>query len=197
MMNTQLLTTRPGVAASSLQTLRAGHVMPLGSAGGRLEVLHGRVWLTLEGDLDDHVVATGESIRVPANGRALVEGWDDESPALVAWRPGTLLDRLTAYVRSTLSRGWEIVDPAPRISVGSVAAVLAVFVVVAVFGPLSDARSKALAAPALLHNTAGLSAPVGAAAHDREGTPSDARAATPGRARFAAQEARRHPAVPA
>jgi len=197
MMNTQSLNVQPELAEGSLKTLRAGRVMALGSAGGRLEVLHGRVWLTREGDLDDHVVATGESLHIAPNGSALVEAWDDEDPALVAWRPGTLLDRLSAYLRSAFSRGWEIVDPAPRISVGTVAAVLAVFVVVAVFGPLSDARSKALAAPALLHNTSVLSAPVGVAARDREGNPTDAGAATPGRARFSAQEARRRSAVPA
>lgn len=151
-MNTQSLTTHPGVAAASLKTLRAGHVMALGSAGGRLDVLHGRVWLTREGDLDDHVVASGESFRVAPNGRALIEAWDDEAPVLVAWRPGTLLDRLSAW---------------------------------------------AMAASALLHNTAGISSRVGAAAHDREGIPFDAASATPGRARFAAQEARRHPAIPA
>jgi len=197
MMNTQSLTARPGAAAEVLQTLRAGHVVPLGSAGGRLEVLHGRVWLTREGDLDDHVVAAGESVRVAANGSAVVEAWDEEAPALVAWQPGTLFDRASAYVRSVHSRGWEIVDPAPRISVGTVAALLAVFVVVAVFGPLSDARSKSLAAPGLLHNSSVLSAPVGVAARDHEGTPIDAGAATSGRSRFSAQEARRHPAIPA
>ena len=58
------------LAESSLKTLRAGQVMALGSAGGRLEVLHGRVWLTREGDLDDHVVATGESLRIAPNGSA-------------------------------------------------------------------------------------------------------------------------------
>jgi hypothetical protein len=197
MMNTQSLTVHPGLAESSLKTLRAGRVMALGSAGGRLEVLRGRVWLTREGDLDDHVVASGESLRIAPNGSALVEAWDDEDPALVAWWPGTVFDRLSAYLRSSLSRGWEIVDPAPRISAGTVAALLALFVGAAVFGPFSDSRSKALAAPAVLHNTAGFSAPLGVAAHDREGIRSDAGAATPGRARFVAQEARRRSAVPA
>jgi hypothetical protein len=196
MMNTQANPLRRGVSGGSLQTLRAGHVLPLGSAGGRLDVLHGRVWLTRAGDPDDHLVETGESFHVPANGRALVEAWDDEAPALFAWRGGTLKDRASAYARSALSRGWEIVDPAPRISLGTVAALLALFVSAAIFGPLSDARSKALAGPGLLHNTAVLSAPVGAAAQGREGNTIDAGAAIPGRARFAAQEARRHAASP-
>ncbi len=103
-MNTQSMTRRPGGVVGSLQTLRAGQVVPLGSAGGRLEVLHGRVWLTREGDLDDHLVETGGSFSVPANGRALVEAWDDEDPALIAWRAGTLLDRASAYVRTALDR---------------------------------------------------------------------------------------------
>jgi hypothetical protein len=197
MMNTQSLNTRPEVVPHPLQTVRPGQIVPLGSAGGCLEVLHGRVWLTQEGDLDDHIVASGESFRVAANGSAVIEAWDDEAPALVAWRPGTIADRLGTYVRSLIGRGWEIVDPAPRISVGTVAALLAVFVVVAVFGPLSDARSKALAAPAVLHNTAVLSAPVGVAARDREGNSIDAGAETSGRSRFSAQEARRHAAIPA
>ena len=103
-MNTQSSSRRAGTAASALQTLRAGHVVPLGSAGGRLDVLHGRVWLTREGELDDHLVEAGESFSVPANGFAVVEAWDDEDPALIAWRAGTLLDRASAYARSALSR---------------------------------------------------------------------------------------------
>lgn len=196
-MNAQSSSRRSGRAASTLQTLRAGHVVALGSAGGRLDVLHGRVWLTREGELDDHLIEAGESFSVPANGFAVVEAWDDEDPALIDWRGGTLIDRASAYARSALGRGWEIVDPAPRISVGTVAALLALFVSAAIFGPLSDARSKALAAPALLHNTAVLSAPVGAAARDHEGNTNDAGTAVPGRPRFAAQEARRRTGSPA
>jgi len=104
-MNTQRKIAHAGSAASAFQTtLRAGHIVTLGSAGGRLDVLHGRVWLTREGELDDHLVETGQSFSVPANGRALVEAWDDEDPALIAWRAGSLLDRASAYVRSALSR---------------------------------------------------------------------------------------------
>ena len=103
-MNAQSTTNHSGSAASALKTLRAGHIVALGSAGGRLDVLHGRVWLTREGELDDHLVETGQSFSVPANGRAVVEAWDDEDPALIAWRAGSLLDRASAFVRSALSR---------------------------------------------------------------------------------------------
>ena len=47
-----------------LETLRGGAIMPLGTSGGRLEVLHGRVWLTRSGDLDDHVVDSGAELSV-------------------------------------------------------------------------------------------------------------------------------------
>ena len=103
-MNTQSTTSHASGVASALQTLRAGRIVALGSTGGRLDVLHGRVWLTREGELDDHLVETGQSFSVPANGRALVEAWDDEDPALIAWRAGSLLDRASAYVRSALKR---------------------------------------------------------------------------------------------
>ena len=103
-MNAQSTIAPAGSAASALQTLRAGHIVTLGSTGGRLDVLHGRVWLTREGELDDHLVETGQSFSVPANGRAVVEAWDDEDTALIVWRAGTLLDRASAYVRSALNR---------------------------------------------------------------------------------------------
>ena len=103
-MNSQSMSANARSAASALQTLRAGHIVTLGSSGGHLDVLRGRVWLTREGELDDHLVETGQSFSVPANGRALVEAWDDEDPALIAWRAGSLLDRASAYVRSALNR---------------------------------------------------------------------------------------------
>ena len=64
-MDTQSMTAHASRVASALQTLRAGHIVTLGSAGGRLDVLHGRVWLTREGELDDHLVETGQSFSVP------------------------------------------------------------------------------------------------------------------------------------
>ena len=99
--------------------------MPLGSAGGQLEVLHGRVWLTRAGDLDDHVVESGQTLSVPASGRAVVEAWDEAQPALVAWQPTPIVDRVGAGVRSMFGRCWDIVDPVRRIEVGAFAAVVA------------------------------------------------------------------------
>jgi hypothetical protein len=164
----------------------------LGSAGGRLEVLHGRVWLTRTGDLDDHVVESGQSLSIPPSGRALVEAWDDGQPALVAWQPGTFLDRIGAALRSVFGRCWDIVDPARRIGAGSAAAVVALVAGALLFGPLSDARTRALAAPAVLHNSAGTSSRVSLDAGAPRGSSVDAPAGNRERARDAPQEARRH-----
>ena len=58
-MNTQVMKSLGRVAPGAVRTLRPGRILPLGSAGGRLQVLHGRVWLTRSGDLDDHVIDSG------------------------------------------------------------------------------------------------------------------------------------------
>lgn len=191
-MNSQLSASLSSASGADLRTLRSGNVLPLGSAGGKLEVLHGRIWLTRAGDRDDHFVDFGQSVVVPASGRVLVESLDDEQPALIAWRPGTIVDRVGAAVRASFGRCWDIVDPARRIGAGAVAALIALVSGALLFGPLSDARALALAAPALLHNSAGSNAPSGA---DSRSTPrgprADAGAELRERARSAAQEARR------
>ena len=192
-MKTQSIKAGPVAPPTSLRTLRSGHVLPLGSSGGRLDVLHGRVWLTRQGDADDHVLAGGESVRVPAGGAVLVEAWDDASPALVAWQPGRALNRVAACAHRTACRCWEAVDPVRRIGSGAVAAVLALVAGASVFGPISEARSRELAQAVRLHNTAVHSAPTGVAATDGEGSSNDAGAATSGRTGFAAQAARRDP----
>jgi len=122
MMNTQLELFVPGVRRGHLELLQGGRVLPLGASGGKLEVLHGRVWLTRAGDPDDHFVDFGNSIVVPSSGRALVTTIDDARPALVAWRPRGLAERAAAAMQAFTGRCWEIVDPAPRIGAGALAA---------------------------------------------------------------------------
>src|SRR3982750_3411711 len=100
MMNTQTTALDSDILRGAVRTLRAGRVLALGSSGGRLEVLHGRVWLTRAGDIDDHFVDFGQSVVIPAAGRVLVEALDDDRPALIAWSPGTVVDRLGAALRA-------------------------------------------------------------------------------------------------
>jgi len=174
-----------------LQMLRGGAILPLGSGGGRLEVLHGRVWLTRSGDLDDHVVESGATLAVPAAGTSLIEAWDESEPALVAWQPTPLVDRLAARVRALFGRCWDIVDPLRRLGVGTVGVVVALSIGAFLFGPLSEARSRALAAPTVLHNSAGARTSIGLDAGTRTGSSNDVSADARERARNTAQEARR------
>src|SRR6476646_5986124 len=106
MMNTQLIKSLGRVAPGAVRTLRPGRILPLGSAGGRLQVLPGRVWLTRPGELDDHVLDCGQGLVVPPRGSALVEAWGDSPPALVGWSPPPWLDRIAARVNAAFSRRW-------------------------------------------------------------------------------------------
>lgn len=181
-----------------LEFLRGGSIMPLGSGGGRLEVLHGRVWLTRSGDLDDHVVERGAALTVPAAGQSLIAALDESEPALVAWQPTPLVDRLGARVRAMFGRCWDIVDPLRRVEVGVFAAIVALSVGAFVFGPLSESRTRELIAPAtVLHNSAGARTSIGVDAGTRTGSSNDVSADARQRARVTANEARRRPAGPA
>ena len=151
-MNTQVESPVPGSRRRRFEVLEGGRVLPLGASGGRLEVLHGRVWLTRSGDPDDHFVDRGDAMVVPARGRAIVAAIDDAQPALVAWRPRGVVERAAAAIDAISGRSWAIVDPLPRIGAGALAALVVVFAGALVFGPVSDARTRALAAPSVLHN---------------------------------------------
>jgi DUF2917 family protein len=186
MMNTQA-TPVASAPRGRLHTLRSGAILPLGSSGGRLDILHGRVWLTRAGDLDDHVVERGETLTVPSSGDALVEAWDDGQPALVAWQPTPRGER----IRSAFGRCWEIVDPVRRIGVGAVAALAALLAGALLFGPLSESRTRALLMPTVLHNSGGARTSIGLDAGTRTGSANHVSAAPRDPARIAAQQARR------
>jgi len=191
MMHTQDIWSGLVSPRHHVETLRAGTLLPLGASGGRLEVLHGRVWLTRSGDLDDYVVKAGATLDVPAAGQSLIEAWDESEPALVAWQPTPLVERLGAPVRAMFGRCWDIVDPVRRVGIGTVAMVVALSVGAFLFGPLSEARSRALAAPTVLHNSAGARTSIGVDAGTRTGSSNDVSADARERARNTAQEARR------
>ena len=54
--------------------LEAGQVVTLDDAAGtRILARSGTVWVTEEGDRDDHIVSTGETLVVSHNGRTLVQ----------------------------------------------------------------------------------------------------------------------------
>jgi len=90
-----------------------------------------------------------------------------------------------------LKEAGDIVDPVRRVGIGTVAMVVALSVGAFLFGPLSEARSRALAAPTVLHNSAGARTSIGVDAGTRTGSSNDVSADARERARNAAQEARR------
>ena len=65
-----------------LLALEAGQVVTLDDAAGtRIEARSGTVWVTEEGDRDDHIVAPGETLVVTHDGRTLVQALQ---PACIA-----------------------------------------------------------------------------------------------------------------
>ena len=61
---------------------------------GILKVAHGRLWATFEGphpgplnESGDHVMETGEQIRVRPGQRVVVEAWNEGCPAYFSWDP--------------------------------------------------------------------------------------------------------------
>lgn len=94
MMNAHQLVHLASLSGRPARPLAAGHAMALGTSGGRLQVIAGRVWLTREGELDDDVVAAGESRCIAPSGEAVIEAWDKERPALVTWRPRPPIERV-------------------------------------------------------------------------------------------------------
>ncbi len=156
MMNTQQSSLLASADPEALRALPNGHVVALGAGGGEVSILSGQVWLTRSGDPDDHFLAAGESFQVRGEGEALVEAWGPGEVALIAWRPRSILRRMRDRFTGSCERCWELMNPAGRVGIGTVAALAAILVAGLLFGPLSEARSRALAArpaaPALLHN---------------------------------------------
>ena len=75
--------------ATRRPTLRidAGHSMHLGRLGGELSVLQGRVWLTRDGDLGDHLVEPGQRVRLGVAENAVIGAWNTGEALVVGWNP--------------------------------------------------------------------------------------------------------------
>jgi hypothetical protein len=71
----------------TVQRLATGEAVHLGRLGGDLVVVDGRVWLTRDGDLGDHVVEPGQKIRLAVNENAVIESATTGSTATVQWYP--------------------------------------------------------------------------------------------------------------
>lgn len=71
----------------TLQRLATGEALHLGRLGGELAVVAGRVWLTRDGDLGDHVVEPGERIRLAVDDNAVIEAAETGGTVTVRWYP--------------------------------------------------------------------------------------------------------------
>lgn len=70
-----------------VQRLASGGALHLGRLGGDLTVVDGRVWLTRDGDLGDHVVEPGQTVRLAVNENAVIESAQTGASVTVRWYP--------------------------------------------------------------------------------------------------------------
>ncbi|MEP7099929.1 MAG: DUF2917 domain-containing protein [Burkholderiales bacterium] len=71
----------------TVQRLASGEALHLGRLGGELTVVDGRVWLTRDGDLGDHVVEAGQKLRLAVNENAVIESAQTGGSVTVRWYP--------------------------------------------------------------------------------------------------------------
>ena len=66
--------------------LSAGHAEQLGRLGGELTVVEGRVWLTRDNDLGDHVIEPGQRVRLAVGENGVIESVNRQQQVVVRWR---------------------------------------------------------------------------------------------------------------
>ena len=71
----------------TVRRLAAGEALHLGRLGGELLVIDGRVWLTRDGDLGDHVIEPGQKIRIGVRENAVIESACTGHALTVRWQP--------------------------------------------------------------------------------------------------------------
>ncbi len=99
----------------TLQRLASGEALHLGRLGGELAVVEGRVWLTRDGDLGDHVVEPGQRVRLGVDENAVIESARTGETVAVRWYPrrqsfvGALAEeplRGLAFLTGLVARGF-------------------------------------------------------------------------------------------
>lgn len=99
----------------TLQRLASGEALHLGRLGGELAVVEGRVWLTRDGDLGDHVVEPGQRVRLGVDENAVIEPARTGETVAVRWYPrrqsfvGALAEeplRSLAFLTGLVARGF-------------------------------------------------------------------------------------------
>lgn len=75
----------PATARPTLSLTRGASQRREVAAGAALTVLAGRLWITLDGDPDDHFVAAGQGWTATRAGRCVIQG-DADGTATSLWR---------------------------------------------------------------------------------------------------------------
>ena len=66
---------------------------------GEFAVLSGRVWLTREGDLDDHIIEAGERFVLERSDAVVIEPWTAGEATSIAWQAHPQRTRVEALPR--------------------------------------------------------------------------------------------------
>lgn len=85
-------------------SLQPGQTFKIERALGEVAVLKGRVWVTRDSDLGDHVIEAGGRFVVCPKDVAVVEAWSGEGVAL-AWTPRRQVAPLEALARGFAAAG--------------------------------------------------------------------------------------------
>lgn len=81
--------SRPAWHLAGAQSLRV-------RGTGRLRVMQGRVWLTVDGEAQDRVLAAGDSLTLRRGHRLVVEAWSAHEGARLRWDA----ERAAGYART-------------------------------------------------------------------------------------------------
>ena len=86
-------------AEAARLSLAWGEALTIQGVAGEMTVLGGRVWVTRESALGDHIVEAGQRFRVEAGDVAVLEPWVRGEAASLAWAPGAQCSPVEALLR--------------------------------------------------------------------------------------------------
>ena len=81
-MQTQLYASQAGTLV-----MHSGEAVRIDRLAGEFAVVSGRVWLTRQGDLDDHVLGAGQKLVLEPSDQVVIEPWQAGERTQVQWRP--------------------------------------------------------------------------------------------------------------
>lgn len=107
-MKSRTLSHRLELAADHFATV------PRRRTDQRVRVACGSVWLTVDGEPDDHVLSRGDEWVLPAGKRALVQALDAPARVLLQSpaRPNASLTGVRTLLLDTLRAAWQRTRPA-------------------------------------------------------------------------------------